>query len=100
MELTRCSVYPALDLAEDDTDTDGIEDMRIRPHDFDLPNVSKCSLKKKFVPLSKPNEVQKKCVSVQPDFFCVNESKFMVFVKLGIFDEKKKALLVKVKIFE
>ena len=59
MELMRCSIYPAhkVDLAEDDAHTDGLEDdldMQIRPHYFDLPNDSKCSLKMKFLPLSKP----------------------------------------------
>ena len=72
----------------------------IRAHYFDMPNDSKAKIKKKFVPLSKRNEVQRKCVGVQPDFFQVNESKITAFVKLGIFDDKRKSLLEKIKRFE
>ena len=104
MELTRRSVYPShkIDVPDIEEDTTGSEevDSCIWPHYFDLPNDSKCSIKKKFVPLSKPNEVERKCVGVCPDFFHVNESKITAFVKLGIFDEKWKSLLEKNKIFE
>ena len=72
MELTRQIIYPAhkVDLPHGDTeDSHGDElDGRIRAHYFDMPNDSKANIKKKFVPLSKPNEVQRKCVGVRPDF--------------------------------
>ena len=68
MELTRRSVYPShkVDLPEqenEEIDCDDI-DAHIRLHYFDMPNDSKCSIKKKFVPLFKPHEVQRKCVGV------------------------------------
>ena len=104
MELTRRSVYPShkIDVPDIEEDTTGSEevDSHIQPHYFDLPNDSKCSFKKKFVPLLKPNEIQRKCVGVHPNFFHVNESKIIAFVKLGIFDEKWKSLLERIKIFE
>ena len=104
MELTQRSVYPLhkVDIPDPEAETvDGDDlDACIRPHYFDMANDTKTSIKKMFVPLSKPNEVQKKCVGVQPDFFHVNESKINAFIKLGIFNEKRKALMHKIKIFE
>ena len=80
-----------MDLPDADDETSDGEDLDgcIRAHYFDMPNDTKHSRKKKFVPLSKPNEVQRKCVGVQPDFFWVNESKITAFVKLGIFYDKE-----------
>ena len=102
MELTRGSVYPAhkVDLPDADAEAGHGDELDgcIRVHCFDMPNGSKANIKKNF--LSKPNEVQRKCVGVQPDFFWVNESKITAFVKLGIFDDKRKSLLEKIKIFE
>ena len=68
MKLTRRSVYPAhkVDLPDGDTeDSHGDElDGCIRAHYFDMPSESKANIKKKFVLLSKPNEVQRECVGV------------------------------------
>ena len=89
MELTRRSIYPShkVDLPEQESEEIDCDDTDawIKLHYFDMPNDSEHSIKKKFVPLSKPHEVQRKCVVI----FWVNESKITAFVKLGIFDDKK-----------
>ena len=68
MELTRRSVYPSqkVDLPEQENEEIDCDDIAacIRLHYIDMPNDSKRSIKKKFVPLSEPHEVQRKCVGV------------------------------------
>ena len=50
--------------ADDETSDSDELDGCIRAHYFDMPNDTKHYIKKIFVPLLKPNEVQMKCVGI------------------------------------